>query len=190
MVGATQKVESKPWGLVLIEGIIALLVGILIVVRPGLALAIIVQLLGLYWIVKGILSLVSILQNQSLWGWKIIVGILGIFAGFIVIQNPLWSTLLVTSTLVVIVGISSIVMGIVEIGEGIAGGGPGPVILGVLSVGLGIVLLFNTVISAVVLFWLIGIIAIVGGIAGIAQAFRQRSLQFQAGRTRSGESPA
>src|SRR6476619_7415171 len=66
------------------------------VVAAGAArTAVIVQLLGLYWLVDGVVRLVSIFVNRSGWGWKLAMGILGIILGLAVLQHPLWSTLLI-----------------------------------------------------------------------------------------------
>ena len=90
-----EEVQVVPWWLVLLEGIAAVIVGLLLLTNTGATLAILIQVLGLYWIIKGVLALVSLFVDRSMWGWKLFVGILSIIAGVIVLDNPLWSTILV-----------------------------------------------------------------------------------------------
>lgn len=179
---------SLPWGLILLEGIVVLILGILIVLSPGMALVVLVAFLGLYWFLSGIVTLVSILQDRSMWGWKLAIGIVGIFAGIIVIRSPLWNAAFIGSVLGVTLGAIGIFIGVVRIIQAITGRSLGQGILGVLSFLIGLALLFNPLLSTVSLVWIVGILAIVGGIAGIVQAFRQQA--YEARHTiRSGGGP-
>ena len=54
------------------------------------------------------------------------------------------------------------------------GGGWGIGILGVLSIIFGLILLFNPVIGALILPYVLGIFGIIGGIAALVMAFRLR----------------
>jgi uncharacterized membrane protein HdeD (DUF308 family) len=72
-----------PWWLVLIEGIALLILGIMFIAEPRMTTTIVVWLLGFYWLVVGILKIVSIFQDNAMWGWKLFAGILGIIAGIL-----------------------------------------------------------------------------------------------------------
>ena len=67
----TETVRSSrvPWWLIMIAGIAAFIVGMLLLISPGVSLVILVQLLGLYWLVTGILSIVSLFVDMSHWCW-------------------------------------------------------------------------------------------------------------------------
>jgi uncharacterized membrane protein HdeD (DUF308 family) len=54
------------------------------------------------------------------------------------------------------------------------GGGWGPGILGVLAILLGIILLGSPFLGAVALPFILGIFALIGGIAAVVQAFRMK----------------
>lgn len=162
------------WWLILIEGIALTVIGVLLLVNPAETSVIVVQALGLYWLVAGILGLVSIFVDSSQWIWKLIIGILGIIAGIIVLQHPLWSTVIVASTVVILLGIGGLIMGAAHIIRGIRGDGWGAIILGLASILLGAALLANRLFFTLSLPWVIGVIAIAGGLATIAAAFRQR----------------
>ena len=56
-----------PWWLVLLEGIFAAVFGLLLLVAPGATLIALVQVLGFYLFIEGILRLISIFLDSSLW---------------------------------------------------------------------------------------------------------------------------
>lgn len=170
----TTDTRTIPWWLVLIQGIAALIVGLLLLVNPAATTLVLIQLVGIYWFVSGIFGIVSIFIDKSMWGWKLFAGILGIIAGILIIQHPLWSTLLVPTVIVIVLGIEGIIIGIVNLIQAFQGGGWGIGILGVLSILFGLFLMFNPLAAAVALPIVLGIFGIVGGIFAIIAAFRLR----------------
>jgi len=177
MSTAAQPVEQEsavPWWLILIEGIALIILGILFMTNPASSTLIFIQVLGIYWLIKGILSIVTIFIDSTAWGWKLIIGILGIIAGIIILQHPIWSPFVVGSALIIILGIQGLIVGIVEVIQAFQGGGWGVGLLGVLSIVIGGWLLFNIGAATFALPWAIGILAIVGGIVAIVAAFRAR----------------
>jgi len=164
-----------PWWLILIEGIALILLGILLLLKPGMTSLIFIQFLGIYWLVGGIFKIVSIFLDSSMWGWKLLAGVLGIIAGIIVVQHPLWSPVVVGSTLVILLGIQGIIYGGVGVFQAFKGAGWGAGILGAISVLFGIYLLANIGAATLVLPWVVGVLALVGGVAAIVMAFRVKS---------------
>jgi uncharacterized membrane protein HdeD (DUF308 family) len=104
-VATQSETSSVPWWLILIEGIAAIIVGILLLANPGNTLAVLVRLLGISFFVTGILSIIAIFIDSIAWGGKLFAGIIGILAGLIIIEYPLWSTLLVPITLVLVIAV-------------------------------------------------------------------------------------
>ena len=174
MTHSEMEQQSAPWWLVLIEGIFAVIIGISLISAPAMTIAIIVQVLGLYWLLGGILAIVSIFINKTNWGWKLVGGLLGILAGILVLRHPLWSTVLVPATVVVVIGIGGIIIGLTDLVRAFKGAGWGTGVLGVLSLVLGIILLLNPVAAAFASSTVVGILAIAGGIMAIIMAFRGR----------------
>lgn len=163
-----------PWWLVLLEGIFAVIVGISLLVAPGITLSVIVQILGLYWLIAGILAIISIFVDRAGWGLKLAAGILGIVAGIVVIRHPLWSTIIIPSLVVILIAIGGILIGIIDVIRAIRGDGWGTGILGLVSLLLGIILLFNPVEAAFASTLALGIVALAGGMIAIVMAFRLR----------------
>lgn len=165
---------TVPWWLVLLEGIAAVVIGFLLLTAPAMTTLVLVQVLGIYWFVTGIFSIVSIFIDSSMWGWKLAAGILGIIAGIVVINHPLWSAVLVPTVLIIFLGIEGLVIGAINIFQAFRGGGWGIGVLGALSILFGIVLIANPLLAAVSLPLVLGILGLVLGIAAIVMAFRLR----------------
>ena len=179
MTAFAQRTEeaSLPWWLVLLEGIAAAIIGLFLLTAPGATLFVLIQVLGIFWLVGGLFRIVSIFLDSSLWGWKLIAGALGIVAGIVVLQHPVWSSVLVPAIYVIILGIQGLVLGGVNLVMAFRGEGWGIGILGALSIVFGLVLLFNVWIGVAVLPFVLGAVGIVGGGAAIAIAFAMRSME-------------
>jgi uncharacterized membrane protein HdeD (DUF308 family) len=170
---ATQETSQKQdlaWWIILIQGILSIIIGVLFLVSPGMTVLVLVQFLGIYWLVGGVLSLVSVFVDRRLWGWKLFAGVIGIMAGVSVIQHPLWSAVFLPTVLVVILGIQGIFYGIVHIIEAFRGMGWGVAILGGLSILFGMILLSSPLFAAVWLVIFLGAASLVGGIASVGYA--------------------
>ena len=178
MTAFAQRTEETglAWWLVLLEGIAAAIIGLFLLTAPGATLFVLVQVLGIFWLVGGLFRIVSIFIDTSLWGWKLVGGVLGILAGIVVLQHPLWSSVLVPAIYVLILGIQGLVLGGVNLVMAFRGEGWGIGILGALSIVFGLVLLFNVWIGVAVLPYVLGAVGIVGGAAAIAITFAMRSM--------------
>jgi len=173
--------ESRvPWWFLLIEGIVAIIVGILLLMNPYKMSVLLVQVLAVYWLIKGIVSLVSLFVDRSAWGWKLFVGIVGIIAGYVLIQHPIGGTAVAAQAFIIVLGIQGIIMGIVELIQAFQGAGWGVGILGALTTLIGLWLLGNAWASARVLPWVLGILAIIGGMIAIVYAYRYKKVEQEA----------
>jgi uncharacterized membrane protein HdeD (DUF308 family) len=167
-----QSLEPPRW-LVVVQGIAGILFGLLLLTAPGATSVVVVQILGLYWLAGGIVSLVSLAWDRSRWGWTIVRGLLGIVAGLAVIRHPLWSTLIVGAGLVGLLGIVGICAGIVALIRALGEEGRwASSILGVVDIVLGLMLLFNALLGAIAVPLLLGGIALLGGLAAVVVAIR------------------
>jgi uncharacterized membrane protein HdeD (DUF308 family) len=163
-----------PWWLLLVEGIAAILIGVLLLMNPYKMSVLLVQVLAIYWLIKGIVAIISIFIDHTAWGWKLFIGIVGIIAGYVLIKHPIGGTATVAVAFTVVLGIQGVIIGIVELIQAFQGGGWGIGILGGLSVIIGIWLLLNAWAAAAVLPWVLGILAIGGGIFAIIMAFKSK----------------
>ena len=171
-----QSNKHIPWWVVLLQGIFALIVGSLLLINPAATTVVVVRLLGFYFVVGGIFQLVSIFIEPSMWGWKLAGGILGILAGMVVLDHPLWSSLLVPSLFVIFLGVDALIIGVISLVQTFKGGGWLAGILGVISILIGIALLGTPLITSWRLTYLYGMIGVAGGFFAI-----YASLKFKDG---------
>ncbi len=157
---------------VLLLGIIATLFGVLFFVYPIPTLTLLATVLGVYWLLNGIVVLLSLFGDKTGWGWKMLVGILGILAGVIVLIYPLYSAVLIPTVFAIIIGVEGLVIGAIYLVQGFSGNGWGTAILGILSIIFGLILIADPLIAALGLVLLLAVLAIIGGIAAIILALR------------------
>jgi uncharacterized membrane protein HdeD (DUF308 family) len=164
-----------PWWLVLLEGIFAAIFGLLLLIAPGSTTLFLVQVLGFYLLIGGILRVVSIFIDHTLWGLKLVIGILGLIAGIVVLQHPLWSAIAIPTYLIYVIGFLAMFQGFGGLIQAFRGGGWSAGILGVLSIVFGLILVLNPLIGLVALPFVLGGFMLVGGIAAVVVSFRMRS---------------
>jgi uncharacterized membrane protein HdeD (DUF308 family) len=166
--------EALPWGLVLVEGIVAALLGLILLVAPGASLVFLVWLLGIYLLIAGIFRIVGIFLDSSFWGWKLAAGILSLIAGLAILSNPLWSTTVASTWLVILVGFLAMLQGAAGLVVALQGGGWGMGALSVLGILLGLFLVINPLIGVATLTFILAIFMLIGGVGAVLQAFRMR----------------
>ena len=172
MIGRQDDLSTIPWWLILIEGIASLVVGGFLLLRPGITLLVLIQVMGTFWLIGGIFRLIGIFMDRSMWGWKLFGGIIGILAGISVLSYPFWSAVMVPAVFVIVLGVQGFIMGVVTLVMAFKGGGWGSGILGALSIIFGFILMMNPLAGAIVLPTVAGIFGIIGGIATIVMAFK------------------
>lgn len=165
-----------PWWLVLLNGVAILIIGGLLLTSPVKTTIVLVQLLAIYWLISGIFQIIAIFIDNTAWGWNLFSGALGIIAGLIILrENALLGTLAVTSIFVIILAVQGIIYGAIGIYQGFKGGTSwGQIILGILSVLFGLYILGNIGATTLVLPWVFGAFAVVGGIFAIVAAFKMK----------------
>jgi uncharacterized membrane protein HdeD (DUF308 family) len=168
------EVFEIPWWIVVLEGIISIILGLFLLFQPVQTTITLVQILGLFWLLGGVLTILSLLVDREDMGWKLLSGLSGIIIGAIVFVYP-YSPFVVLAFFVIILGVLSIIYGALRLVWAFKGGGLGPAILGIITIVLGILLLANPIVGAVVLPWMYGISLVIGGIAALVLGIRMRS---------------
>ena len=166
--------EALPWWRVLVEGIVVALFGLILLVAPGASLFFLVLLLGIYLFIAGISRIVGIFLDSSSWGWKLAAGILCLIAGLAILSDPLWSTTLASTWLIILVGFLAMLQGASGLVVAFQGGGWGMGVLSVLSILFGLFLVINPLIGVATLTLVLAIFMLIGGVGAVVQAFRMR----------------
>lgn len=167
---------SKYWWVYLLQGVATLILGGLLLFKPGLTLAVIVVFLGVYWLVSGVFSLFGAFTSRGdgQRGWMLSSGLLGIIAGLIVIGNPLVATVLAPTILILIVGFIGVIIGAIGLVQAFKGGGWGAGLWGAISIIFGLLLIFNPLEAVVALPLLLGVLGVIAGLALFFMSFRIR----------------
>ena len=165
------------WWALALRGVAAILFAILAIFWPGITAAALVLLFGVYALIDGVFALVAglrLAQRHGRSGALLLEGVLNILIALVVFVWPgpaLIALIYLIALWAIITGGALIAAGFTLIrlsGEWLL------VLSGVLSILLGIALLFQPAIGVVALAWWLGIYALLFGIALLSTAFRIR----------------
>ncbi len=171
--------DSKlfPWWLLLVWGILAVLIGAMFLITPGLTTVLLVTFMGAYWLVGGILAFASLAVDRTHMGWKIFLGVINILAGIIILAYPLYSAIFALSFLVIFIGFWALFVGVSHLYHAWTAKDAGNGVLGVISVIFGFLLLLNPFLAAALLPFVAGGFAVVMGIVSIGVSFTAKKCQ-------------
>jgi uncharacterized membrane protein HdeD (DUF308 family) len=172
--------DQRPWWLSLIGGILAMVVGAVMLwgsttTRVNLWLML-VQLLGLYWLITGILDLVHMFTDHRGWGWKLLMGVISIVAGAYILMYPIATALALPEIFVFVLGIWALIEGCILLFMAFKGGGLTSGVLGALGIVLGLMLMgtYSQPGMGLSLIWFGAVAALVGGAVMIWHALKAR----------------
>jgi uncharacterized membrane protein HdeD (DUF308 family) len=94
-----------------IIGVLAVIVGFALLRSPFQSVEVLIFVLGVFWLVQGIMTFVAAFSVKQGRNWGIFIGILGILAGIVILAYPIDSAL----TLAFIGGIWLVILGIMQI---------------------------------------------------------------------------
>jgi uncharacterized membrane protein HdeD (DUF308 family) len=169
------------WWLVALRGLLAILFGVIALAWPRITIAAFVFVFGIYALVDGVASLYSAVTRRNLAGadrgWLVLQGVLGIVVGVMVFIWPGITALI----LLVLIAAWALVTGVLQIvaaitlrreirNEWLL------LIGGILSIIAGIILIVRPGVGALALVLVIGIYAILYGIAQLVLGFRLRDI--------------
>ncbi|MFO7683367.1 MAG: DUF308 domain-containing protein [Chloroflexota bacterium] len=173
--------QARPWWVLLLQGSFAVLIGATLLWAPAKTKVetyqLLVALLGIYWLLAGVMDLVHMFTDHSGWGWKLFMGLISIMAGAYILMYPVASGVALPKIFVLMMGIWGVMQGTVALILAFKGGGWGLGILGVVGIFFGLILMGTYMLPGMglTLIWVAAVWGVFGGIMMIVQAFRQRS---------------
>ena len=177
---AVQAKPQRPWWLTLVMGIVAVIVGGILLFGSLTAQTrlylLLVQLLGIWWLVDGIMNIVHMFTDHTAWGWKLVMGIVGILAGGWILVYPVYAAIALPRIFVLMLGIYGVIEGITLLFLAFRGGGWGAGIMAVIMLIFGVILIMNydEFGMGLSLIWVAALFAFVGGFFMIFAGFKQR----------------
>lgn len=159
-----------------VGGVVALILGVMLLVWPAKTLGVVAIFLGIYFLVAGVIRLAMGIFSKGISGGmrtlNILLGVLLIVAGIIALKNVAATTAALLILVVAVIGVGWIIEGVLAIVESRGAPSSGWAITsGIISIIAGIVVLIIPGWSAVWLILMAGIVLIIVGILGIVRAF-------------------
>ena len=171
--------ESEFWWIGVVGGILTMLFGIAALFWPGLTLVTFVYLFSAYMLVWGVAStvkgLIDLTSGTAMWWLSLLFGFLGIGVGIYLVRHPLASF----ATLVLIIGFTFILRGVIDLVSGFRPGqtATGRIlsfIAGGLGVLAGVFMLTQPAEAGVAFVWVLGLYSLLVGPLLIALAVDAR----------------
>ncbi len=171
-------VLAENWWSLVIRGLVALIVGIIAFVLPGITLAALVILFGAYALIDGVVSFIGAWKasrEHERWGVLVLEGIAGIVASVVTI---LWPGI-TAFALVVLIAAWALVTGAFEIAASIRlrkyiSGEWLLALSGIASIIFGFLMIVFPLAGALAIAYMVGIYALVFGVLLLALGFRLR----------------
>lgn len=181
---AIRQEVSSSWWILLVQGIASIILGILLFVNPVSTLIAIAWVLGIFWLVGGVVDIVGAFTGKDRnrhWIWELLAGALSIVAGLILLYNPIFGAVAIPFTLALFVGIGAVLGGIFKIVHAVRmrkeiNGEIWMIIWGIIMVILGGWILLNMGAATLAYVFVMAIMLVVGGVFAIYGSFRLRSL--------------
>lgn len=159
----------------IITGLLMIVLGGLFLAQPGLSLATVIWLIGIFAIVYGLfLAIAGIAGRHEGGGWGIVVGALAVIMGIVTLAWPAATGL----AILYVIAAWAIISGIADIAGAFMGGISGGrrvwlVIIGLLGIAVGIYFFIHPVTGVLALLWVVGVYMVALGILRIIAGFMQ-----------------
>jgi uncharacterized membrane protein HdeD (DUF308 family) len=174
-----QQMVSNFRTMFLFRGLAAIVFGVLTLVWPGISLAVLVLMFGIFAVVTGITAIVAAMRSrgESHWGMLLFEGILGVLAGAVALAWPGITAL----AFLFLIASWAILTGILELVAPLAfpmsfGRGLLSALSGIVSIVFGTLIAARPAAGLLTVTWLIGIYAIIIGVMSVVVYFEARSV--------------
>lgn len=172
-----QRAKNMVRGLYGVIGVASVVLGLALLLWPSHTLAIAAIILGIYFVVSGVIRVVSSIVELGLpAGWRVLnvfIGILLAIGGVAVLKNAALSGTAMLVMITFVVGIGWIMEGVMALLESWKLPKSGwSILYAVISVVAGLIVLFSPLSSAVWLMIFGGVALVVMGITSVIRAFR------------------
>lgn len=161
------------WLTILLEGVALTAVGILLFTNTDPTVNALLLLLGIWWLIGGIVRLVGLLFDHLHWVRRLLSAVLRILAGLAIVAYPTYAAAFVPAAMTRVTGVVGVFIGVVTVVAALRGAGWGTGVLGLVGIVLGLILLsIGTGPAIATAIILAGVCAIIGGISATLYALR------------------
>jgi len=188
--GAGAPQQAKPGrallAITVVRGVLALLLGLALLAYPDKARPMLVNFMGLFLLVSGIMGLRWSVHGQRPRPIAMLIGALATLTGALILVRNLARSLLPELTLIFLLGGAAVIMGILHLAEGLPNVREGrlerswfSVLLGVFEVVLGLAVLYTPLEFGPALYWAATLWSLAGAIWLFSQALVIRAKMRQ-----------
>ncbi|MGH7470186.1 MAG: HdeD family acid-resistance protein [Longimicrobiales bacterium] len=170
-------IPVRDWWVVLVWGVVAILLGLLLIVRPGLTTLALVRVMAAFWLMGGFFDVLgSLLYREEGSGARMLLGIVSMLAGGLLLANSLIGTAILVSIQYYMLGFIALIYGIVMmLKQGArARWSWGQFVLGMLQAFIGIMLLAHPTVGILGFLSALGVLIMMGGVLAILLSFQVR----------------
>ena len=172
-------------GVAMVRGAFAILLGLALFLVPDKSRPMLVNFMGIYWLVSGIVSLRWGTATRPIRRLAIIAGVIGVLAGLIVIIRLLLVGFVGEELIFNLIGFIMLLTGLLHVFGGFRTDNLsrsvtwGSILLGIFEIILGALLIITTVGFSPIIHLAISIWAFIGGFIILADAYRLRAMLRQ-----------
>jgi uncharacterized membrane protein HdeD (DUF308 family) len=178
MAGFMSSFYQRSWWSLMIRGVVAVIFGILALAAPAKTLDFLIMLFGIFVLVVGLVATIGAIMHRKEsenWWLILIPGVAGIVIGLISVAMPAFTEAII----IYLIAIWALVSGIGQIYSAMkirkdVEGEWMPILIGIISIVLGILLFVRPIEAAATVMWLVGLFVLVIGILWIVMGFRVR----------------
>jgi uncharacterized membrane protein HdeD (DUF308 family) len=179
MISSNKIPVNYQWWLIMLKGLSSLLFGFIFITANGNSLSILMQLVGIYFMFSGIFSIIMIYTGQVIIRSELLMlnGIIGIISGVVAIRYSVIAAIITMPVMIGILGLTGIVQGAVSLVQGLAGVGMWMYVSGLISILMGIFILFNPLQQMIDLGGLLGFLTVITGIYLVVFAYEIKEIK-------------
>ena len=180
--GSDMRAATEGWWLILLTGLLSVVVGIVILAKPGDSLETMAVIVGVFVLIDGILELAtSLMHSTQNRGMVALLGVLSAIVGVLLIRHPVGGVTFVT----LLIGIWLIAVGVIRFAAAfdVDEHRGWSMIAGVIALIAGIAIISDPDIGFATLALLVGLAFIVNGAGISAVGWSMRALRDQTAAT-------
>src|SRR5262245_23825898 len=109
---------GKTWWIPLVQGIAALVIGVLLLTRPAPTLVLLTIVLGAYWLVGGVFDGLGALTRRDTdrhWVLALVAGVLAAIVGVLLLMRPVLGAAIASLTAVTLLALGAALSGIFSV---------------------------------------------------------------------------
>ena len=175
----TKKIDSKFW-ITAFRAFLAVVLGTALLFQPEKARPLLVNFMGMFWLVGGLASLRWDASGDRARRWSVVAGVIGIGAGLLVIARTFLAGFIPDLVVAYLLGGVMILTGILHLVTGFQDEGEGSrrswasTLLGIFEIVMGIMIFISPLSYGPAVYWFITLWAFLGGVILFMEAWQQR----------------